>query len=149
MNINDYLIDPSGHDWSKLLSFWIPPLPPQFSLWLINRLGDVFVVTADQKIGRLDIGSGVFAEVAESREHFAQLLNRHENAELWLRVSLVNACMQSGMKLNARQCYGFRLPPTLGGKYELANLTPTELAVHYSYQAYICKQSDIYWIPPR
>jgi hypothetical protein len=40
------------------------------------------------------------------------------------------------------------LPPTLGGRYEVANLTPTDLAVHYSYQAYICKQEDVYWIPP-
>jgi hypothetical protein len=41
MNVNDYLIDRSGKDWSELLSGWLAALPFSFTVWLVNRLGDV------------------------------------------------------------------------------------------------------------
>jgi hypothetical protein len=148
MNIHDYLIAQSGKDWTRLLSCWTPPLPAHFTLWLVNRLGDVFVVVDSGAVLHLDVGAGRCIEAARDREHFAQLLNDSSNADRWLRIRLVNACRQAGMNLGPSECYGFKIPPTLGGQYEVANLKPTHLAVHYSYQAYICKQTDIYWVPP-
>lgn len=147
MNITDYLLVQAGIEWGKLLGYWAPPLPPRFTLWLVNLLGDVFVITQDDAVLRLDVGNGGCAVVARNREHFAQLLDAG-HANEWLRLQLVDECRRAGMTLGTHECYGFRLPPTLGGRYEVANLVPTHLAVHYSYQAYICKQSDIYWIPP-
>jgi hypothetical protein len=148
MDINDYLIAQPGIDWRKLLSCWTPPLPSAFDLWLVNRLGDIFGVLASDAVFRLDVGSGTYAEVARSREEFARLLNQPHNADEWLKITLVQACRQAGMTLTRLQCYGFKISPTLGGRYEVSNLVPTDLAVHYSYQAYICKQTDVYWIPP-
>lgn len=149
MNINDYLISQVGRDWGLLLNDWIPPLPGQFRVWLVNRLGDVFVLAEGERVLRLEVGTGTCAEVARDRQHFAALLDTGSHAELWLRVSLVNECRRAGMYLTANQCYGFKIPPTLGGEYEASNLVPTDLRVHYSYQAYICKQVDVYWVPPR
>jgi hypothetical protein len=148
MNINDYLIAQAGKDWARLLSYWTPPLPPRFSLWLVNRLGDAFVVSENAAVLRLDVGSGSCAEVARNRDHFARLLDTADNADQWFRTRLVDACRRAGMTLGSYECYGFKIPPTLGGQYEVGNLVPTNLAVHYSYQAYICKQTDIYWVPP-
>lgn len=148
MDINDYLIPQPGKDWTRLLAEWTPPLPAAFSLWLVNRLGDVILFLKDGKVWLLEVGTGNFTEVASSRAHFAQLLDTGDNAERWLRIRLVDACRRAGIHLAADECYGFKIPPTLGGTYEPANLTPTRLAVHYSYQAYICKQTAIYWIPP-
>ena len=148
MNITDYLIDPANKDWSRLLAPWVPPLPARFTVWLINRLGEAFVTDATGAVLRLDVGAGTCQQVARGREQFAQLLDTGGNPDTWLRVSLVDACRRAGMRLGAFECYGFRIPPTLGGAYEAGNLVPTNLAIHYSYQAYICKQTDIYWIPP-
>jgi hypothetical protein len=148
MNVNDYLIAHSGKDWARLLKDWVPPLPERYQVWLVNRLGEPFVVLDDQSVQKLDVGSGSCVPVARSREHFAQLLDSSENADHWLRIRLVDACRRSGMTLGPFECYGFKMPPTLGGKYEASNLRPTHLAIHFSYQAYICKQADIYWIPP-
>lgn len=147
MNINDYLISQVGINWGLLLNDWIPPLPQEFRLWLVNRLGDVFVL-AGERVLRLDLGSGACDEVARDRQHFAALLDSRANADLWLRISLVNACRRSGMDLGPFECYGFKIPPALGGEYEVSNLTPTKLTTHYSYQAYICKQQDVYWVAP-
>jgi hypothetical protein len=148
VNITDYLIDPANKDWSRLLAPWVPPLPARFTVWLVNRLGETFVTDETGAVLRLDVGAGTCERVASGREHFAQLLDSRGNSETWLRVSLVDACRRAGMRLGAFDCYGFRIPPTLGGGYEAGNLVPTNLAIHYSYQAYICKQADIYWIPP-
>jgi hypothetical protein len=148
VNITDYLIDPANKDWSQLLAPFVPPLPARFNVWLVNRLGDVFVVDETGSVRCLDAGAGTCNVVAQSREHFAQLLDAPGNADAWLRTALVDACRRRGMHLGALECYGFRIPPTLGGAYEAANLVPTHLAIHYSYQAYVCKQQDVYWIPP-
>jgi Domain of unknown function (DUF1851) len=148
MNIHDYLLAQEDKDWARLLKDWVPPLPATFTVWLVNLLGEVFVVANDESVLRLDTGAGTCIEVARNREQFARLLDTGDNAEQWLRIRLVNACRSAGMKLKSFECYSFRLPPTLGGRYEIGNLTPTNLAVHFSYQSYICKQADIYWIPP-
>lgn len=148
MNVIDYLIDPADKDWARLLAPWVPPLPATFNVWLVNRLGEVFVLDEDGAVLWLDVGAGTCERVASSREVFAQLLDSGANSSTWLRVRETDACRAAGMKLGPFECYGFRIPPTLGGEYRPPNLVPTNLAVHYSYQAYICKQQDIYWIPP-
>lgn len=148
MNVQDYLIAQPGKDWRRLLGFWMPPLPAHFTLWLVNRLGEVFVVADNSAVLRLEVGTGSCAEVARDREHFARLLSDADNADLWLRIRLTDACRKQGMALGTNECYGFKIPPTLGGAYDVSNLKPTHLAVHYSYQAYICKQTEVYWIPP-
>ena len=148
MNIQDYLIAQAGKNWAQLLRDWMPPLPSRFTVWLVNRFGDPFVVLENGIVHRLEVGGGRFVEVARSREHFAALLDIPDNANNWLMIPLADACRAAGMTLSHDQCYGFKIPPTLGGMYEVANITPTNLAVHYSYQAYICKQTDVYWVPP-
>jgi hypothetical protein len=148
MNITDYLIDVADKDWARLLAPFVPPMPPRFNVWLVNRLGEAFVIDEASVVLRLDVGAGTCQPVARGREHFAQLLDSNGNTEEWLRVALVDGCRRAGMALQPFECYGFRIPPTLGGRYEVRNFMPTNLAVHYSYQAYICKQTDIYWIPP-
>ena len=149
MNINDYLISPEGKNWTRLLNFWVPPLPPRFTLWLVNRLGEVFVIGENNAVLRLDAGLGTCAEIARDQNHFAQLLDSDKRLpNEWFRIRLVDACHQCGMTLRPDECYGFKIPPTLGGRYEVSNLKPTNLLVHFSYQAYICKQDAIYWVPP-
>src|SRR6187549_3209331 len=148
MNINDYLITEAGINWGRLLGDWIPPLPAQFNVWLVNHLGEPIVVEPHGAVVRLDVGMGTCMELARSREEFAQRLDADENANQWLRIRIVDECRRAGMTLKPYECYGFKIPPTLGGGYEPSNLIPMRLDSHYSYQAYICKQQDIYWIPP-
>ena len=149
MNINDYLISPEGKNWTRLLNFWVPPLPARFTLWFVNRLGEVFVIGENNGVLRLDVGVGTCSEVARDQNHFAQLLDSDKRLpDEWFRIRLVDACREAGLNLRADECYGFKIPPTLGGRYEVSNLKPTNLLVHFSYQAYICKQDAIYWVPP-
>jgi hypothetical protein len=57
-NIENYLIDQTGKDWLELLSGRAPPLPESFTIWLVNRIGDVFAVFDDGSVHMLDVGVG-------------------------------------------------------------------------------------------
>jgi hypothetical protein len=145
MNIRDFLLEPEGKDWNKLLGYWKPPLPPDATLWFANLLGEASLLTREGAVHWLTVGTGAWSEVASSREVFARMLDESENAERWLRISLVESCRKVGMRLNADECLGFRIPPPLLGKYEVANLQPTNIYSHYSWLSHITKQDEIYW----
>jgi hypothetical protein len=141
MDINDYLIDQQGKNWAKLLADWAGIIPESFTMWLVNRFGDVFLVTDDGAVHMLDVGGGSFTRLADSRSKFAELLDAGDNANTWLMIPLVDDCAKAQPPLTATQCYGFKVPPMLGGEYGIENVVPTDLAVHYSFLAQIHKQT--------
>jgi hypothetical protein len=141
MNINDYLIDQRNKNWPQLLSDWAGTIPESFTLWLVNRFGDAFLVVDDGSVHMLDAGVGQIARIADSRDHFAELLDRGDNANNWLMIPLVDKCVAALPQLQESQCYGFKMPPMLGGTYTLDNIEPTDLSVHYSILADIHRQT--------
>jgi hypothetical protein len=145
MVLTNYLIEPAGKDWNRLLAYWVPPLPAEFRLWMVNRLGEIIGADATGAVHHLEVGTAKLVRVAASRDHFAKLIDERANADSWLRISLTDACRSAGMTLAADECYGFKIPPPLLGKYEASNLVPTKLDSHYSWLAHINRQDEIYW----
>jgi hypothetical protein len=141
MNINDYLIDHVGKDWRALLSGWAEVLPSSFTVRLVNRFGDVFAELDDGSIHLLDIEAGTFRRIAENREHFADEIEAGENANNWLLIPLVDRCVAAGLVLRADQCYGYKMPPMLGGEYVVGNVATVDLAEHYSFLADVWRQT--------
>ena len=132
MNINDYLIDQSQIDWKEMLSDWFWLLPKEFTPWLVNRFGDIFIVYPDETVHLFDTGAGLITKVAESRDHFCELIDQDSNANDWLMIPLVDSLVEQGIKLNRDECYSFITPPGLSGKYEPENVKVYDLSVHYS-----------------
>lgn len=122
MSIHDYIIDHQGFDWTKLLENWHWLLPERFVIWIMNRFGDLFLVQDDGTVLHLDIGVGTLTKVAESRDEFTARIDEPDNAAEWLMIPLVERLVAADMVLTDGQCYGFRLPPVLGGKYEIENV---------------------------
>ena len=141
MDLHDYLIDQSGKDWQELLLDWSPPLPSSFQVWMVNRFGDLFVAFDDRSIHMLDVGASTLTRVADDREHFADLADLDDNANNWFLINLVDQCVAAGKVLKSNQCYGYKMPPILGGEYSVENTVPTDLAVHYSFLADIYRQT--------
>jgi hypothetical protein len=131
-DINDYLIDPTGHDWPALMVSWMKLLPPGFSLWMVNRIGDVIGGTADGAVYWLDVGTEQVARIAASRDDFMAKINEGSNARQWLATPLIDSCVAAGMTLQPGQCYGFKVAPLLGGDYVVENMEPLALAEHYA-----------------
>jgi hypothetical protein len=107
-----------------VLSGWSWLLPPEFTLWLVNRFADLFVVLPDGSVQMLDVGAGTLAQVADSRDDFCAKIDEDGNANEWLMIPLVNKLVASGVTLQQGQCYGFKTPPALGGPYEIENVGP-------------------------
>lgn len=133
MNINDYLLERGDSDWAALLADWNWILPPRFTLWLVNRFGDLFLVLPeDGSVCMLDVGAGTLRRIAGDQEEFDALLRQDNNANEWLMIPLVDDCVAAGLELPPGHCYGFRQPPALGGAYEVANAEVVDLYTHYS-----------------
>jgi hypothetical protein len=122
--ITDYLLDHDGVDWSNALATWSWLLPREFTLWLVTRFADLFVVMADGTVHWLDVTGGTLTKVAEDRRDFAEKIDQGDNADDWLMIPLIDRMVAAGMRLSPGQCYGFKLPPVIGGEFSEANCAP-------------------------
>lgn len=141
IDIHDYLIEQEGKNWNEFMSDWGFLLPASFTIWFVNRFGDVVLVVEDGSVHFFDVGVGTVERIADSREHFLILVDEDENANAWLMMDLADACVAAGIGLGPNECYGFKIPPILGGEYALDNIAPINLAEHYSFLADICMQT--------
>jgi len=132
VNISDYLINHDGKNWPELLSGWSDLLPESLTVWMVNRFGDVFVIFEDGSIHMLDVGAGEVRRLAVEREKFCARIDTADNANDWLMSPLVDRCVNAGITLAEGQCYGYRIPPLLGGEYTPENVYPTDIAQYYS-----------------
>lgn len=140
MNLANYLIEQEGKNWAELLSDWSPPLPETFTVWMVNRFGDVFAVFEDESVNVLALDSGNVTRLADDREHFCQLIDEGNNANDWLSIPVVDRCVAAGMRLGSDQCYWYKIPPVLGGKYVVENIAAISLRECYSFVADIHAQ---------
>ena len=141
MLLTDYLIDQQDNDWAELLSEWVPPLPQEFTVWMVSLFGDVFAVFQDGSVHMLDLSLGTLEHIADSRDHFCDLADRDGNANHWLMIPLVDACRRAGLTLKPHHCYHFKIPPLLGGEYVVGNVASVSLREHYSFMADIVQQT--------
>jgi hypothetical protein len=131
VNVYDYLIDHSEFNWAQLLSGWEWLLPTEFTIWLMNRYGDLFLILTDGSVHMLDIGSGTLTKLAENQDGFAQKIDEDENAEDWLMIPLVDRLVAAGVLLRPGECYSFLTPPILGGDYTVENTVVLSITEHY------------------
>jgi hypothetical protein len=130
MNVHDYLIDHSGLEWAQLLSGWEWLLPPEFSVWLMNCFGDLFLILPDGSVHMLDVGCGSFTKLAESRDEFTRIIDEDDNADDWLMIPLVERLVEAGVLLEPGQCYSFVTPPIMGGEYSVENTMVVPISEH-------------------
>jgi hypothetical protein len=125
--IADYLIDQNGIDWPKALATWSWLVPPEFTLWLVNRFADLFIVLPNNTVHMLDVGVGTLTKVADSRDEFATKIDEDNTMNQWLMVPLVDRLVAAGVVLHPGQCYGFKVPLVLGGDYTVENIASMTL----------------------
>ncbi len=140
-DINDYLIQQDGKDWNELLSGWTGLMAEEFTLWMVNRFGDLIITYDDGSVHFLDVGSGTLAKLADSQDQFVERVDHEGNAANWFMIPLVDDCVAAGMTLLPNQCYGYKIPPFLGGAYNVDNCEPTDMSVHYAFLADIWRQT--------
>ena len=131
MSIQDYLIDHEGFDWRLLLTEWTWLVPNEFTIWLMNRFGDLFLVSDDGSVHMLDVGVGSLKEIARSRDDFHVKVKEVDNANDWFMIPLIDQLVGAGITLKKGQCYSYKQPPVLGGDYTIENTCVLRIAEHY------------------
>jgi Domain of unknown function (DUF1851) len=131
MNIQDYLIDQTGLDWSALLAEWRWLLPQEFSVWLFTRTGDLFITLPDGSIHVLDVGAGELRRVADNRADACVKIDDPKVADDWLMIPVVDQLVASGCVLGSGQCYSYRVVPVLGGSYALEGRVLLPIREHF------------------
>jgi hypothetical protein len=82
---------------------WAELLPQTFTMWLVNRFGDAFIIAEDGSVHHLDITGGTLHRLADTRDQFALLMDVPQNANNWLMIPLVDHCVRLGMSLQPGQ----------------------------------------------
>jgi hypothetical protein len=132
-SVHDYLVDHSAFDWPRLLTEWAWLLPPKLTVWLMNRFGDLFLILEDGSVHLLDVGGGSLTRLAEGREDFCRQVDEGDNANQWLMIPLVDRVVAAGLGLEPGQCYGYKIPPVLGGGYTVENTVVLPVAEHIGF----------------
>ena len=143
--INDYLIDQRGIEWPKVLQNWSWMLPSELTVWMVNRFADLFLVFTDGTVHMLNVGAGTVTKLAEHRDDFVNKIDENDNADDWLLIPLANELVATGVTLKPGQCYGFKMPPILGGEYRVENLAP--LAIEDYLGAYASIHGQLREVP--
>jgi hypothetical protein len=131
MSIHDYLIDHQRFDWPSLFAEWTWLVPNTFTVWLMNRFGDLFLVFEDGSVHMLDVGRGSLEQVAKSREDFRAKVDEDENANDWFMIPLIDQLVAAGITLKQGECNSYKQPPVLGGDYTVANTCVLPITEHY------------------
>jgi len=132
MNLNDYIIDHSDFDWPQLLEFWGWLLPDKFTVWTMNRIGDLFIITNDGAVHMLDVGAGSLKEIAQNKDELCNKMNEPQFAADKLMMPLVNSLVASGLVLSKGECYSYKFLPIFGGAYEIDNFVIKTVAYHFA-----------------
>jgi hypothetical protein len=132
VNLHDYTIDHASFDWQKMVATWHWRLPSQFTTWIMNRFGDLFLKTEDGRIHVLRLDDGTLRCLADSRDHFCDLLDRGNNANDWLMIPLVDRLVAAGKTLKPGECYAFIQIPIVGGDYAVENVAVRTVESQYA-----------------
>ncbi len=135
------LIRTTEIDCQRLLSYWQWLLQNVYHPIVMTAFGDWFLLDQDGSVHFLDLVAGKLSKAADSGDEFKRVMGRPENLDDWFMAGLVQSLLESGMVLGKNQCYGYKLPPVLGGKLEIANIEPTDIAVHQGLLSQIHEQA--------
>ena len=138
---NELTISPDGLDFDSLLKEWRWLVPESMSPVVVSALGDLFLRDVDDSIHWLDTGAGNLTRVADSTEHFKELMVQPDYANEWFIPYLIGDLIESGETLGDGQCYSCDLPPGLGGEFIVENVKPTDIRVHFSMFGQVFRQT--------
>ena len=117
----------------NLLDEWRWLVGDDKRVFAVSLSGDVFIEDKDGVVFWLDCGCARLAKIADARQEFYHLTTDPANAETWFMVDHIHSLELSGNILGPGQCYGFKIPPILGGRYDSANRTAIDLKEHISF----------------
>ena len=88
----------------------------------------------------LDVGVGTCDRIANSKQQFAEFADTADAVASWFMTDLVDRLVEAGLILQAGHCYSFKVPPALGGEYDVGNIFTLPVGKHLAAYAHIHSQ---------
>ncbi|MBI3855622.1 MAG: DUF1851 domain-containing protein [Planctomycetes bacterium] len=142
MHWRDMALDVTHQDCDRLLSPWGWILRGRhFVPVAMTSFGDWFLEADDGAIHFLDAIAGELKPVAASRTEFEEKAGLQRNLDEWFMAGLVLLLRERGIHPKEGECYGYKLPPAVGGKLEVENIEVTDLMIHQAILGQILEQN--------
>ena len=140
LNIQGLTINFQDIDLEDICSCWQWQLEQKKSLVLISKMGDMFLIGKDDGIYWLQTDCGDLTKIADSLEHFENLLHDEENVDNWFLPLVIEKLVNAGKMLKENQVYSYKVLPVIGGEYSVDNIEPADVSVHFAFSGQICEQ---------
>ncbi|MEO6148595.1 MAG: T6SS immunity protein Tdi1 domain-containing protein [Mucilaginibacter sp.] len=138
--LDDHTVPSNSVNENDILEHWDWLLGNKLKILIITKMGDVFLSENDGGVYWLATDVGSLTKVAEGCEDFKLQLEKKENFDNWFLPELVDALENTGKKLNSGELYSFINLPILGGEYEVENIEPCDISVHFTVTGQLQKQ---------
>ncbi len=115
--------------------------PTAYKVHRVTAMGSLLLLDPAGEIFFLDRTGAWIKPVAPTLEQFDALFESTDNRHLLLWAFFVRELQKRGMELKPGQCYGWKIPPVLGGEPSYENVEPTDVAVHVSLQGQVHEQA--------
>ena len=93
-----------------------------------SPFGDIFM-QGPTSYWLLDVVGGSLNEICSTGEELTAILNTREGRDQYLMIGLAAEAVADGLVPDADEIYDFRVPPVLGGGFEVANLQLVDFEV--------------------
>ncbi|WKE67149.1 DUF1851 domain-containing protein [Gallaecimonas kandeliae] len=141
ITLHDLIVDFSHLDPDALLSDWRWLTGSDKQPILITAMGNAFLLNrADDSVWLLDAGEGSLKPVTNSVEELEACLSDHDFVMERFLVEDFVGLREAGKRLAEGQVYGYIRPPALGGGFDIENLEPTDMQVHFSFSGQVHEQ---------
>jgi hypothetical protein len=120
-------------DWQ-----WLPELTGKQPL-VTSAFGDVFL-RGEDGVWFLDTVEGNVSRQWDSPNDLQQQLNTRDGQDRFLMAGLVETAVGAGLVAGQGEVLSFKVPPVLGGQFDVDNLDVTDLVVALSVAGQIHRQ---------
>jgi hypothetical protein len=127
-------------DQGDILSCWRWLTPTVKSVIMVSCLGDLFLIGADNAVYWLQTDRGKLTREAETLDEFLAFLNDEEKVDNWFLPKFIHELVEVGKILKENEVYSYKVLPVLGGEYNVGNIEPTDISVHFALSGQICEQ---------
>lgn len=124
---------------SEMLSFWSWLLPGCMSPIITTNFGDWFLADAQSNLFFLDLLDGTVNPL-EATIGDLKMANFAERFKDQLSIDWTEVCLSKGMHLEPDCCYGWKVPPIMGGSLSSSNIQTFGLRVYQSLSAQLHQQ---------
>lgn len=138
--IIDLTIPLLGLDTEALLREWRWLVPREFTPVQMSKFGHWFFSDPRGRVHYLDLVEGDLREIAPSIAEYNRLKDLDAMRAEWFLDGFVFRCDAEGLRLEHGECYGWRIHPMIGGRFEFENIQVFSLMVYESLMGQLLPQ---------